>query len=142
MKRLLILATGAALAAGGLGCQNMLGYGQPHAEAGYSFSYTKPPTVIGPPPLTPVMTGQTSGLVGLDHQTGLSMLQVQPAPVESSALLQGTVSSSRVRPSAAAPVGPAMAAPNPCTLQDVCERIERLERQRAAPPVQRMPPGE
>jgi hypothetical protein len=122
-----------------------MGYGQPHAEAGYSFSYTKPPTVIGPPNVNPVIANSTTGLVGLDHSTGMTMLA---SPSEGPAMIQGTVSSvSSARPRTAllgpALAAPAMVAPNPCNLADVCDRLERLERQRQAQPVpQRMPPGQ
>lgn len=136
-RKCFLLLAGAAAFFGAAGCRGFTGGMEPHSRAGLHIEYLDPAVVVSAPNITAVTASNSSGLVGIDHQSAMTAL---PAPTESSAMMQGTVSSSRVRSTLLA--APAPAGPNPCTLQDVCERIERLERQRAAPPAQRMPPGE
>lgn len=114
---------GAALSAAlSVGCQ---GTCAPHAQTGWRFEVLKPALMVSGPNATAVTSSQSSGLVGIDHNTALTGM---PGPVESQAVLSGRYAQRvRTNVSEAAALG--------CSLQEVCERLERIERRMTAPAV-------
>ena len=115
--------------------------GQPHAQTGWraGWEVVRPPLVVSGPKVTAVTSsvsgGSSAGLVGIDQGTTLTEV---PA-ADPSALIHGRFRG-RVR---AGIVG----SPPDCNLQEVCDRIEKIERRLngaaapVPPPRDKMPPG-
>lgn len=112
----------------------------PYATTGFVVAVHRPPTVVGSPQPTAVTMGNQAGLVAIDHSTLMGDMR---SPVMGEARAPAPPDCGPVLPSVrryggrfgAATVAE-QATAGSCTMDDVCRRLERIERSLAVPPTQ------
>jgi len=133
-NRVYFAVTGAALVAG---CHTY-----PHASTGWEFRVGRPGYVATAPQATVITQGHTQGLVGLDHTSGMAAL---PAGMGAEAMAQAqrgcycrsvamdayhSGGAGHGQDGARMAMGAASAVN--CTLEQLCQRMERIEQRLGA----------
>jgi hypothetical protein len=135
VKRMWKLA-GAAVLASGLagGCATSY----PEARTGWEFRVIKPPVIVNAPGVNAVTSAASCGLVGIDHNTAMAQV---PAGMQAASVCD-TQGAAVTRYAAGAVRAGAI--PGGCTMEEICLRLERIEREVTARLAQQQapqPPG-